>query len=97
MQLKPVGRAVPPARTKPLRRGEGPSPPFRDFRSIFTSGTGSQFSVWLSFTVGLVKLPQRRGRDTAPYQATDIQRQRSGGVLAGADFLVQLVVVAGHD
>ena len=29
MQLKPVGRAVPPARTKPLRRGEGPSAPLR--------------------------------------------------------------------
>ena len=54
MQLKPVGRAV-------------PSPPFRDFLSIFANGTGSQFSVWLTCTVALVNLPQRRGWDTAPY------------------------------
>jgi len=53
LQLKPVGRAV-------------SSPPLRGFLSIFVSGTGSLFSVWLSSTVALVNLPQRRCRDTAP-------------------------------
>ena len=65
MQLKPVGRAV-------------SSPPFRGFLSIFASGTDSQFSVWLSFTVAQVNLPQRRGSDTAPYQKTDIHLHGSG-------------------
>ena len=65
LQLKPEERAV-------------SSPSFRGFLSIFASGTGLQFSVWLSFTVTLVNLPPRRGRDTAADQKTDIQLYGSG-------------------
>ena len=75
MQSKPVGWAV-------------SSPPLCGFLSIFVSGTGSEFSVWLNFTIALVALPQRRGRDTATRRKISncVGWLSSIAALAGSDF-----------